>query len=36
MNFADIDDAVVDPVTGEEIKKSVFIIFAHGNIYHKI
>ncbi|KAJ3299275.1 H(+)-transporting V0 sector ATPase subunit a [Borealophlyctis nickersoniae] len=30
MNFAEIDEPIVDPVTDETVKKNVFIIFAHG------
>jgi len=30
MNYAEIDEAIVDPSTDEVIQKNVFIIFAHG------
>lgn len=30
MNYTDIEDPFVDPTTGEETRKNVFIIFAHG------
>ncbi|KAI9094946.1 V-type ATPase, V0 complex, 116kDa subunit family [Phlyctochytrium arcticum] len=30
MNYAEIDEPIVDPVTDEVIQKNVFIIFAHG------
>lgn len=30
MNYAEIDQLFVDPVTGAETRKNVFIIFAHG------
>ncbi|KAI9140231.1 V-type ATPase, V0 complex, 116kDa subunit family [Paraphysoderma sedebokerense] len=30
MNSAEIDEIIVDPVTDEEVYKTVFIIFAHG------
>lgn len=30
MNFAEIDENIIDPQTDEVLKKNVFIIFAHG------
>jgi len=30
MNYTDIEEPFVDPSTGEETRKNVFIIFAHG------
>ncbi|EJU05796.1 ATPase V0/A0 complex subunit [Dacryopinax primogenitus] len=30
MNYTDIEEVFVDPQTGEETRKNVFIIFAHG------
>ena len=30
MNYTDIQEPFVDPSTGEETRKNVFIIFAHG------
>lgn len=30
MNYAEIEKTFVDPITGEEARKNVFIIFAHG------
>ncbi|KAI9003206.1 V-type ATPase, V0 complex, 116kDa subunit family [Gaertneriomyces semiglobifer] len=30
MNYAEIDEVIVDPVTDESVQKNVFIIFAHG------
>ncbi|KAJ3007269.1 H(+)-transporting V0 sector ATPase subunit a [Thoreauomyces humboldtii] len=30
MNYAEIDEPIVDPITDEVIQKNVFIIFAHG------
>ena len=30
LNYAEIDEVIKDPVTEEEVKKNVFIIFAHG------
>lgn len=32
MNHIDIDEVFVDPSTGEETRKNVFIIFAHGDL----
>ena len=30
MNYAEIDEPIVDPITDEVTEKNVFIIFAHG------
>ncbi|TPX59323.1 hypothetical protein PhCBS80983_g02539 [Powellomyces hirtus] len=30
MNYAEIDEPIVDPITDEVVQKNVFIIFAHG------
>lgn len=30
MNHADIEEPFINPVSGEEVRKNVFIIFAHG------
>ena len=30
MNYAEIDESIVDPITEEPVQKNVFIIFAHG------
>lgn len=32
MNYSDIPNPITDPVTGAEIYKNVFIIFAHGDV----
>ncbi|KAI3650773.1 hypothetical protein MP228_004254 [Amoeboaphelidium protococcarum] len=31
MDYAEISERIVDPVSEEEIEKNVFIVFAHGN-----
>jgi V-type H+-transporting ATPase subunit a len=31
MNYAEIEAPFVDPITGDETRKNVFIIFAHGS-----
>jgi V-type H+-transporting ATPase subunit a len=31
MNYAEIDELITDPVTGEKVQKNVFAVFAHGN-----
>jgi V-type H+-transporting ATPase subunit a len=30
LNYAEIDEPIIDPITDEELEKNVFIIFAHG------
>ncbi|KAJ3146206.1 H(+)-transporting V0 sector ATPase subunit a [Geranomyces variabilis] len=30
MNYAEIDESIIDPLTDETVQKNVFVIFAHG------